>query len=231
VGRREDRVLIIPFEAIEERARERVGGAQALVTRLPVPKSTDQLRAEPDDRYLSLMSLRVFRAGLKHSLVDGKWPAFEEVFFGFVPQRVVGMADEELEGLMGDQRLIRHWGKLKAVRANAAAMLEVAQAQGSMGAYLADWPRERIVELWADLAKRFTQLGGNSGPSFLRMAGKDTFLLTDAVVKALNHWDAFEGIPKSKADRQKVQETFNAWMRASSRPLCQLSMILALSVD
>jgi 3-methyladenine DNA glycosylase Tag len=224
-------VLIIPFEAIEERARERVGGAQALVARLPMPQPADELRATPDDRYLSLMSLRIFRAGLKHSLVDGKWPAFEEAFAGFAPQRVVGMSDDELEALLNDQRLIRHWGKLKSVRANAAAMLEVAQAQGSMGAYLADWPRERIVELWADLAKRFSQLGGNSGPYFLRMAGKDTFLLTDAVVRALNHWDAFEGAPKSKADRQKVQETFNAWMRASSRPLCQLSMILALSVD
>jgi len=224
-------VLIIPFEAIEERARERVGGAQALVARLPVPKSADQLRAEPDDRYLSLMSLRVFRAGLKHSLVDAKWPAFEEAFLGFAPQRVVGMSDEELEGLMGDQRLIRHWGKIKAVRENAAAMLEVAQAQGSMGAYLADWPRERIVELWADLAKRFTQLGGNSGPYFLRMVGKDTFILTDSVIKALNHWDAFDGTPKSKGDRQKVQDAFNAWIRASSRPLCQISMILALSVD
>ena len=31
--------LVIPFEAIEERARERVGGMQALVGRLPQPKS------------------------------------------------------------------------------------------------------------------------------------------------------------------------------------------------
>jgi hypothetical protein len=48
-------VIIVPFEAIEERARERAGGAQALVARLPLPKSTDELRAVPDDRYLSMM--------------------------------------------------------------------------------------------------------------------------------------------------------------------------------
>ena len=100
-----------------------------------------------------------------------------------------------------------------------------------MGAWLADWPRDDVVGLWQELAKRFSQLGGNSGPYFLRMAGKDTFLLTDAVVKALNHWDAFAGTPKSKADRRRVQEVFNAWHQASSRPLCQLSMILAASVD
>ena len=40
-----------------------------------------------------------------------------------------------------------------------------------------------------------------------------------------------EGTPKSKADRARVQQVFNAWVRASSRPLCQVSMILALSVD
>ena len=66
------------------------------------------------------MSLRIFRAGLKHSLVDAKWPAFEEVFGGFDPRRVRAMPDEEMKKLLGDARLIRHWGKLKAVRANAA---------------------------------------------------------------------------------------------------------------
>jgi 3-methyladenine DNA glycosylase Tag len=223
--------LVIPFEAVEERARERVGGMQALTQRLPIPKSVAELRATGDDRYLSLMSLRIFRAGLKHSLVDAKWPAFEEVFFGFSPAQVVAMPDEDLEALLGDQRLIRHWGKLKAVRANAAAIIQVARETGGMGAYLAGWPRDDVVGLWDDLGKRFAQLGGNSGPYFLRMTGKDTFLLTDAVVKALNHWDAFAGTPKSKADRRRVQEVFNTWHQATSRPFCQLSMILAASVD
>jgi 3-methyladenine DNA glycosylase Tag len=224
-------MLVIPFEAIEERARERVGGAQALMGRLPLPRSNDELRAMPDDRYLSEMSRRIFRAGLKYSMVDGKWAAFEEVFHGFDPKRVVAMSDEAMEGLLQDARLIRHWGKLKAVHANAAAMVQIDGESGGMGAYVADWPRDDVVGLWADLAKRFSQLGGNSGPYFLRMVGKDTFILTDAVVRALNHWDAFDGTPKSKAARQQVQEAFNAWHRASSRPLCQLSMILALSVD
>ena len=223
--------IVIPFEAIEERARARLGGAQALVERLPIPKSVDELRAMPDDRYLSEMSRRIFRAGLKYSLVDGKWPAFEEVFFGFEPQRVVAMTDEETEALLQDKRLIRHWGKLKSVRANAAAIVRLGDEAGGMGAWLAAWPREDIVGLWRELGRRFSQLGGNSGPYFLRMVGKDTFLLTDSVVKALNHWDAFAGTPKGKADRQRGQEAFNAWHRATSRPLCHLSMILAASVD
>ena len=201
------------------------------MARLPQAKSADELRATPDDRYLSQISLRVFRAGLKHSLVDARWPAFEEVFAGFVPQRVVAMSDEQLEALLDDRRLVRHWGKLKAVRDNAAAILALAEEQGGVGAYLADWPRDDTVGLWDDLGKRFSQMGGNSAPYFLRMVGKDTFILTEAVITGLNHWDAFKGQPRSKADKRRVQEVFNAWRRLISRPLCQISMILALSVD
>ncbi len=56
------------------------GGADAVSGRLPRAKTAQALRSIPDDRYLSLMSLRVFRAGIKHAVVDAKWPAFEEVF-------------------------------------------------------------------------------------------------------------------------------------------------------
>jgi 3-methyladenine DNA glycosylase Tag len=219
-----------PFAPILDAARTRHGAA-ALAARLPKPKTAAELAATPDDRYLSQMSLRVFRAGLKHSLVDAKWPAFEEVFFGFAPARVRAMPDEALEKLLADARLIRHWGKLKAVRDNAAAMLEVAAAHGSFGAWLAAWPERDITGLWEELAKRFSQMGGNSGPSFLRMVGKDTFVLSVSVVAALKRWGAIAAPPKNRADRAAVQAHFNAWAAETGRPLCELSMILALSVE
>jgi 3-methyladenine DNA glycosylase Tag len=222
------------FAAILEAARTRQGAA-ALDARLATPKTPAELSATPDDRYLSQMSRRVFRAGLRHSLVDAKFPAFEEVFYGFDPRRVRAMPDEALEGLLGDARLIRHWGKLKAVRDNAAAMLEVAAEHGSFGAWLAGWPGADIVGLWEALAKRFSQLGGNSAPNFLRMVGKDTFILTPSVLAALKHWGAPMATgaapPKNRQDRAQVQAAFNAWAAESGRPLCQLSLILAASVE
>ena len=218
------------FDKILEAARRRVGEAE-LRARMPAVKTPDELRAVTDDRYLSLMSRRIFRAGLKHSLVDDRWPAFEEVFRGFDLRRVRAMNDEETEALMNDSRLIRHWGKLKSVRSNAAAMQEVAEQHGSFGAWLAGWPGTDIVGLWGDLAKWFQQMGGNSGPYFLRMAGKDTFVLTPSVVAALNHCKAFSGTPKSKADRAKVQAAFSGWADETRLPLAHLSMTLALSVD
>jgi 3-methyladenine DNA glycosylase Tag len=219
-----------PFTAILDAARSRHGAA-ALEARLPTPKTPEQLRATPDDRYLSQMSLRIFRAGLKHSVVDAKWLAFEDVFHRFDPRRVRAMSDEALEGLMGDARLIRHWGKLKAVRDNAAAMLGLAAEHGSFGAWLAGWPGDDIVGLWEALAKEFRQMGGNSGPSFLRMVGKDTFVLTHSVSAALKRWGGISVPPKNRHDRAAVQACFNAWATETGRPLCQLSLILAASVE
>src|SRR5580704_9973715 len=218
------------FEPILEGARTRLG-AGTLEARLTPPRSAAELKARRDDRYLSQMSLRIFRAGLKHSLVDAKWPAFEDVFNGFEPRRVRAMSDESLEALLGDRRLIRHWGKLKSVRDNAASMIKIAEEHDSFGAWLAEWPGTNIVELWEALAKRFSQMGGNSGPSFLRMVGKDTFILTYAVTAALKHWGALDAPPKNRKDRAAVQSCFNAWAAESGRPLCQLSLILAASVE
>ncbi len=221
---------MVAFAKIQKAAEKRLG-AKELATRLPKVKTPAQLKKEGDDRYLSLMALRIFRAGLKHEMVDAKWPAFEAAFHGFDPRRVRAMSDEEVEALMKDARLIRHLGKLKAVHANAAAMCDLAEAQGSFGAWLAQWPTSEITRLWDELAKRFAQLGGNSGPYFLRMAGKDTFILTPFVVKALNHWGAFSGEPKGKADRAKLQAQFNAWAEETGLPLAHLSMTLAASVE
>ena len=53
-----------PFRPILEAAQARAGGAAALEARLPRPKTPAELRALGDDRYLSLMSLRIFRVGL-----------------------------------------------------------------------------------------------------------------------------------------------------------------------
>jgi 3-methyladenine DNA glycosylase Tag len=211
------------FAEILDAAHSRHGAA-ALEARLPQPKTPEELRAIPDDRYLSQRSLRIFRAGLKHSLVDAKWPAFEAVFYGFDPRRVRAMPDEALDALLGDSRLIRHGGKIRA-------MLDIAASHGGFGAWLADWPTADIVGLWEERARRFSQMGGNSGPTFLRMVGKDSFILSPSVVAALKHWGIAAALSKNRRDRPLVQACFNAWAAETGRKLCQLSVILACSVE
>jgi 3-methyladenine DNA glycosylase Tag len=223
--------MMVPFAKILDIAARRHGGLAALEKSLPKPKSAAQLKRVTDDRYLSDMMLRVFSAGLKHSMVEAKWPTFETVFFGFEPKRVRSLSDEALEALLKDARIIRHLGKIWATRHNAAAMVEIGAAHGGFGAYLASFAPEQTVALWDELTKRFKQLGGSSGPYFLRSVGKDTFLPTKDVTKALaryaDHQPGFSG----KAARATAQAIICRYAEDSGRPLCQISRILALSVD
>lgn len=219
------------YQWLYEYCLNRFGSVEVLEARLPQPKNPAELAAVGDDRYLSLLSLRIFRAGLKHSLVDAKWPAFEEVFFGFDPEKVVLMGGERLENLMQDARLIRHLGKLKSVPRNAQMILDIARDYGSFGKLLAEWPATDIVGLWKLLAKRGNQLGGLSAPRFLRMAGKDTFIPTDDMVAALKAQEIIDKAPTSQKDLAAVQAAFNVWHEQSGRPLCQLSVMLAHTVN
>lgn len=219
------------YRWLHEYCLNRFGSAEALEARLPMPLGDNELRALPDDRYLSQISLRIFRAGLKHSLVDAKWPVFEEAFFGFVPEKVVLMGAEHLERLMGDARLIRHPAKLASVPRNAQMVLEVAAEHGSFGAFLADWPGEDIVGLWRYLARHGNQLGGLSAPRLLRMVGKDSFIPSEDVVVALKAQGIVDRTPSSQRDQAAVQDAFNAWRAESGRPLCQLSMMVAYTVN
>ncbi|PIE25572.1 MAG: 3-methyladenine DNA glycosylase [Neptuniibacter caesariensis] len=217
------------FQWIYEHVQE-YGTKEGVEILLPLAKSAEELAAIPDDRILSDMARRVFRAGLKHALVDAKWPEFEKALFGFDPEKISLMSDEQLESLLQNDKLIRHWGKIKSVRINANMMQEEARKSGSFARFLANWPESDIIGLWAYLKKQGNQLGGNSGPYFLRMIGKDTFILTDDVVAALKAQGIIEKKPTAKRDLQKVQDCFNAWQQESGRPLCQISRLLSYTV-
>jgi 3-methyladenine DNA glycosylase Tag len=219
------------YQWLHEYNLNRFGSAAALEAHLPDHASAAHLRKIPNDRYLSALAQRVFRAGLKHSLVDAKWPTFEEVFFRFDPEKVVLMGAEHLERLMQDARIIRHLGKLKSVPRNAQMVLDVSHEHGSFGNFLADWPVTDIVGLWKYLSKHGHQLGGMSAPSFLRMVGKDTFIPTYDMVAGLSAQKIIDKAPTSLKDLAAVQGAFNQWHADSGRPMCQLSMMLAYTVN
>lgn len=222
--------MLLPFKDIYEQACIRATSEAELKKRLPRPKSARSLKAYADDRYLSDMCRRVFRAGLKHSLVDDRWPAFEAAFFEFQLKPIAYLSDEKLEDYMQNERLIRHWGKIKSVRSNAQFLLEIVEEHGSVGQWLAAWPEDDIVGLWTLLKKRGNNLGGNSGPYFLRMVGKDTFLMTQDNVAALKNLKVIDKPPSSQKALQTVQGVFNQWREESGRPLCEISRILSMSV-
>lgn len=211
-------------------AQTHKGGAAAVQALLPAVSTPAQLCKLSDDRYLSELSRRVFRAGLKHEMVDAKWPAFETAFWGFVPEKLELLSDEQLERLATNPAIIRHLGKIRSVRANARMVREVSRLHGSFGAFLAHWPGADIVNLWAYLKRHGNQLGGQSGARFLRMVGKDTFILTDDVVAALQYDGVLSKAPTSKKELAAAQAAFNQWQQESGWPLAHISRVLSMTV-
>lgn len=198
--------------------------------RLPTLADADELAARSDADWLSLISRRVFRAGMKHSVIDARWPAFEEVFWGFDPRACQLIDDDRFEQLMQDDRLIRHWGKMKTIPVNALMVQQRSQQHGGFGRFIADWPEHDIVGLWQVLAKEGAHLGGDGASRLLRMAGKDTFVLTADTVRVLVNAGIVARKPTAKRDLVLVQDVFNQLAAESGWPLSHLSMLMALSI-
>jgi 3-methyladenine DNA glycosylase Tag len=105
------------------------------------------------------------------------------------------------------------------------------QEKGSFGALIADWPVTDIVGLWTYLKKHGHQLGGLSAPRFLRMVGKDTFVPSYDVVAALNAQKIVDKAPTSLRDLAIVQKRSTSGMSSGGRPMSQISMMLAYTVN
>lgn len=219
-----------PFADILDTASRRAGGLSALQASLPKVLSPATLKRRSDAHYLSNITRRIFRAGLKHSLVDQRWPAFEAAFFGFDPAKLVLMPDQMLDERMQDSRLIRHWGKMKAIRHNAQMVLDISREHGGFGVFLATWPDDDIVGLWRELSRRGQQLGGNSAPAFLRMVGRDSWYPTGDVLAALIARGVVDKALASQRDRRAAQQAFNQWQAESGWPQAHISKVLAMTV-
>lgn len=224
--------MTLDYRWLHDTVRKRFESDDAMEAFLPKALAADELKQKGDDRYLSAMSQRVFRAGMQHSVVDAKWPAFEEAFWGFAPETMVLLSPEQIEGYMNNDRIIRHRTKLQTIPRNAQFILDVRQEQGcSFGEFIANWPSTDIISLWRLLAKRGARLGGRSAAAFLRLVGKDTFLLTSDVVARLMAAGIVDQPPTSQRDMQVVQGAFNELQQNSQRPLCQLSAMLSLTIN
>ncbi|WP_339678035.1 DNA-3-methyladenine glycosylase I [uncultured Zhongshania sp.] len=219
------------YQRYLERAIIQHGSIAAVEERLPQALSHKALTAIKDDRYLAEMTACVFRAGFVWRIIQLKWDGFETVFNHFLPIWVASRSPEEIEDMASDTRIVRNLTKVKSAQENALFVLDIQREFGSFGRFLADWPEDNIVGLWSYLKKHGNRLGGNSGQYFLRFMGKDTFVLSRDVCTAL----CAEGIVdktqiSSQRDLAAVQKAFNDMRAESGRSLCELSMILALSI-
>jgi 3-methyladenine DNA glycosylase Tag len=220
----------VSFKSIRARAAKRKGGEKVLASLMPKKPNNKALAKLGDDRILSDMAARIFSAGFVWSVIDKKWPAFEEAFLEFNPKRLLFQPAEFWEKLASDKRIVRHAGKIKAVRDNAKFVLEIAKEHGSFGKFLAAWPADDQVGLMELLAKRGTRLGGFSGQYFLRFLGWDAFILQGDVLMCLRDSGVEIGSGTSKKDLRAAQAQLNAWAKESGLPITHVSRICAMSI-
>ena len=71
------------------------------------------------------------------SVIENKWPGFEEAFLGFEPRRLLFQPEDFWHELTRNPRIVRNGAKIMAVRANAKFVSEIAAEHGSFGRFLA----------------------------------------------------------------------------------------------
>ncbi|HRD27732.1 MAG TPA: DNA-3-methyladenine glycosylase I [Caulobacter sp.] len=224
-------MVLTPFAEIRARAAARKGGEAALAALLPTIKSADDLAAIPDDRWLSMLSRCVFQAGFSWTVVEKKWPGTEDAFWGFSPARCRAMSDEEFDALLRDGRIIRNGAKVRAVQNNAAFLMELAAGRGSAATVFARWPADDYVGLLDLLKTRGDRLGGGAGMMAMRFMGRDGWVTSPDMVKALTREGVIDGAPDTKKARKAIQAAFSQWSAEAGTPFAHISRILAMSVD
>jgi 3-methyladenine DNA glycosylase Tag len=219
------------FAKIRARAAKRKGGDDILQSLLGPPPDNASVADVSDDRILSTMAARVFSAGFVWSVIENKWPGFEEAFLGFEPKRLLFQPDDFWYELASEKRIVRNPQKIKSVKENAAFVERVSKQHGGFGKFLTNWPKDDQIGLTAYLGKHGSRLGGNTGQYFLRWIGWDCFIVSRDFVAALRDsgLDVAE-TPTSKKDLARIQEQMNAWAEKTGLPYRHLSRILSMSI-
>lgn len=218
------------FEEIRELALGHHPDLDERLKEYYTPRTRDEIRAVPDDRWLAEMTKRVFQSGFVWKVIEAKWEGFEEAFDGFDPARVSFYSDEDVERLVNDTRIVRNGQKIMATIENAQMIQDVVSEHGSFGDFLADWPVEDQIGLQEFLGKKGSRLGGMTGQYFLRFSGWDAFIVSGDVVAALVREGVIDKAPTSKKARKAVQDAFNHWRAESGQPQALISRTLAMSI-
>lgn len=105
-----------------------------------------------DRRLFEMLVLEGAQAGLSWRTILGKRARYREVFAGFDPARVAGFGTAEIARLLDDPGIVRNRLKLHGTVKTARAVLDIADAHGSLDAFLWRFVDGRpIVNHWQHL--------------------------------------------------------------------------------
>jgi len=89
-----------------------------------------------EQRLFEMLCLEGQQAGLSWITVLKKRQAYRQHFFQYPIAKIASLSDELLQQKMQDSGLIRHLGKLKAIRDNAVAWQKLKAEVGDVGLWL-----------------------------------------------------------------------------------------------
>src|SRR5690606_16907632 len=108
-----------------------------------------------DDRHLfEMLVLEGAQAGLSWRTILGKRARYREVFAGFDAERVAAFGQADVARLLADPGIVRNRLKFGGAIRTARAVLDLAEAHGSLDAFLWQFVNGRpIVNQWTTLGE------------------------------------------------------------------------------
>ncbi|MGD6851527.1 MAG: DNA-3-methyladenine glycosylase I [Candidatus Bathyarchaeia archaeon] len=140
-----------------------------------MPKWWYRERRPPnDDAYFENMSRVIFQAGLNWQVVDKKWQAIREAFYGFDIKKVAQLTDADVAQMLKNPQIIRHKSKIQATIQNARNFQAIEKVYGPFPKYLESLDKtDNYDAVVKDLIAKFKWLGPSSAETFLYTVGED----------------------------------------------------------
>lgn len=109
-----------------------------------------------DDRHLfEMLILEGAQAGLSWETILKRREGYVQAFHHFDPVKVASMSDQELEGLLKNEKIIRNRLKVYAARQNARVFLKIQKEFGSFDSYVWAFVKGKpIINRW----KKFEEI-------------------------------------------------------------------------
>lgn len=96
-----------------------------------------------DDRLLfELLCLEGMQAGLSWRTVLAKRAGYRRAFLRFDARELAALTDADLKPLLKNDGIIRHWGKITAIRDNARVVRATFPKRGALSAHLWSFVRD-----------------------------------------------------------------------------------------
>ncbi|BDE06801.1 hypothetical protein WPS_20770 [Vulcanimicrobium alpinum] len=145
--------------AIAKAAKKKKTAPPVRVPKRPTPvERIPRVIEDPTlDDHLAVMTRAVMQAGLSWAFIDANWDAYAAAFDRFAVDAVAAYGEAEVARIMETENVIHSRAKIEGTIKNARALIEIANAFGSVRAYQESFAG--YDDARKDAKKRFAFMG------------------------------------------------------------------------